>query len=85
MCSSLLETANVRLFKVAQEYPNLDKTEAMSKIMSYPGTTNYSRELCCACVCIIKKTCSKGKGKGLEWPRGFQEVKVPSFYDNGTG
>ena len=23
--------------------------------------------------------------KGLEWPRGFQEVKVPRFRDNGTG
>ena len=22
---------------------------------------------------------------GLEWPRGFQEVKVPGFRDNGTG
>jgi hypothetical protein len=22
---------------------------------------------------------------GLEWPRGFQEVKVPKFIDNGTG
>jgi len=22
---------------------------------------------------------------GLEWPRGFQEVKVPRFRDNGTG
>jgi len=22
---------------------------------------------------------------GLEWPRGFQEVKVPIFHDNGTG
>jgi hypothetical protein len=21
---------------------------------------------------------------GLEWPRGFQEVKVPRFLDNGT-
>jgi hypothetical protein len=20
-----------------------------------------------------------------EWPRGFQEVKVPRFHDNGTG
>jgi len=33
-----------------------------------------------------------GKGKryispvtGLEWPRGFQEVKVPRFHDSGTG
>jgi len=22
---------------------------------------------------------------GLEWPGGFQEVKVPKFHDNGTG
>jgi hypothetical protein len=22
---------------------------------------------------------------GLEWPRGFQEVKVPRFHDNGRG
>ena len=22
---------------------------------------------------------------GLEWPRGFPEVKVPRFHDNGTG
>ena len=22
---------------------------------------------------------------GLEWPRGFQEVEVPRFHDNGTG
>ena len=22
---------------------------------------------------------------GLGWPRGFQEVKVPRFHDNGTG
>jgi hypothetical protein len=22
---------------------------------------------------------------GLEWPRGFQEFKVPRFHDNGTG
>ena len=22
---------------------------------------------------------------GLQWPRGFQEVKVPRFHDNGTG
>jgi len=22
---------------------------------------------------------------GLEWPRGFQEVKFPIFRDNGTG
>jgi len=36
------------------------------------------------------KNTLKGKGKavpftGLEWPRVFQEVKVPRFHDNGTG
>jgi hypothetical protein len=36
------------------------------------------------------KHTKKGKGKsspvtGLEWPRGFQEVKVPRLHDNGTG
>ena len=23
--------------------------------------------------------------RGLEWPRGFQEVKAPRFHDNGRG
>jgi hypothetical protein len=27
----------------------------------------------------------KLKLSGLEWPRVFQEVKVPRFHDNGTG
>ena len=36
-------------------------------------------------------TTAQGGGKvvslthRLEWPRGFQEVKVPRFHDNGTG
>jgi hypothetical protein len=34
-------------------------------------------------------TIKKGKAvstvTGLEWPRGFQEVKVPRFHDKGTG
>jgi hypothetical protein len=38
-----------------------------------------------------KRKRKKEKGKavstvtGLEWPRGFQEVKVPRFHENGTG
>jgi hypothetical protein len=38
--------------------------------------------------CISAKLLLKGKSSpftGLEWPRGFQEVKVPRFHDNGTG
>jgi hypothetical protein len=39
---------------------------------------------------FIKVKLKKGKGKvipitGPVWPRGFQEVKVPRFHDNGTG
>ena len=29
--------------------------------------------------------CKSSPIKGLEWPRGFQEIKVPRFHDNGTG
>jgi hypothetical protein len=29
--------------------------------------------------------CSSIPVRGLEWPRGFQEVKVPRYPDNGTG
>ena len=45
-------------------------------------------------VCIDCKHCVayhvKSIGKSspvtdLDWPRGFQEVKVPRFHDNGTG
>ena len=32
----------------------------------------------------IKKKRSSRPFTGLEWPRGFQEVKVPRFHDNGT-
>ena len=32
---------------------------------------------------IIKRQSSPIRG--LEWLRGFQEVKVPRFHDNGTG
>ena len=38
--------------------------------------------------CINKLLQSKGKAvplQGMEWTRGFQEVKVPRFHDNGRG
>jgi hypothetical protein len=37
-------------------------------------------------VSILKKGKAVNTVTGLEWPRGFQEIKVPTFYDsNGTG
>jgi len=36
-------------------------------------------------VSALKKTGTAVPFTGLEWPRGFQEVKVPRFHDNGTG
>ena len=33
----------------------------------------------------ISRRWDVGIWNGLEWPRGFQEVKVPIFHDNGTG
>jgi hypothetical protein len=42
----------------------------------------------CPCM-IIPNIATKGKAvstvTGLEWPRGFQEIKVPRFHNNGTG
>jgi aerobic-type carbon monoxide dehydrogenase small subunit (CoxS/CutS family) len=39
-----------------------------------------------ACAVLLLNV--KGKAvstvTGLEWPTGFQEVKVPRFHDNGT-
>jgi hypothetical protein len=32
-----------------------------------------------------KKEKANSSVTGLEWPRGFQEVEVPRFHDNGTG
>jgi hypothetical protein len=29
--------------------------------------------------------CKSSPVTDLEWPRGFKEVKVPRFHDNGTG
>ena len=34
---------------------------------------------------MISKERQSSPVTGLEWPRGFQEVKVPRFRDNGTG
>jgi hypothetical protein len=34
---------------------------------------------------VGKKSNQSSPVTGLEWPRGFQEVKVPIFHDNGTG
>jgi hypothetical protein len=33
----------------------------------------------------VRKPMCSSPVTGLEWPRGFQEVKVPRFHDNGTG
>jgi hypothetical protein len=45
---------------------------------------NYS-----AVVVTYMVTCLNAQGMDnvilLEWPGGFQEVKVPRFLDNGTG
>jgi len=34
---------------------------------------------------ITFAVCTISPVTGLEWPRGFQEVKVPRFHDSGTG
>jgi hypothetical protein len=36
-------------------------------------------------ICVKKKGKAVSTVTGLQWPTGFQEVKVPRFHDNGTG
>ena len=45
---------------------------------------NYILNLCNVCRSYFHQSSRKGKGKavpvtGLEWPRGFQEVRFPDF------
>ena len=52
--------------------------------------TNHINTLCGQSVVFLKikpgGTYSKSSTvTGLEWPRGFPEVKVPRLHDNGTG
>jgi hypothetical protein len=36
--------------------------------------------------CVVPSLCGVSSPVTvLEWPRGFQEVKVPRFHDNGAG
>ena len=60
----------VRLFNEGREYVHDDPRSGR------PSVVNEDL------VCTVKaKSCTV---TGLEWPRGFQEVKVPRFHDNGT-
>ena len=51
------------------------------------GGRGVEEKLVCYLLCgvwmVIKR--SSSPVTGLEWPRGFQEVKVPRLHDNGTG
>ena len=47
-------------------------------IISYTTGISFSALSC-------RATGKSSPVTGLEWPRGFQEVKVPIFHDNGTG
>jgi hypothetical protein len=49
------------------------------KFVTMHGHTNV-KYLCSVCALLVSSPVT-----GLEWPRGFQEVKVPRFHDNGTG
>ena len=63
-----------------KEYPKpkIDELETNNKIKIPKTCTGASMTLR-----RVKKYSSSVTG--LEWPRGFQEVKAPRFHDNGTG
>ena len=59
----------------------MTKYVALSKIFELLATTPSYMQV------LLPPNDSKviSRITGLEWPRGFQEVRVPRFHDNGTG
>ena len=49
------------------------------------GNVNISDALLQTAETIALYLCKSSPITGLDRPRGFQEVKVPRFHDNGTG
>ena len=45
----------------------------------------YGADVAVRVACRAKNKRQRSPVTGLEWPRGFQEVKVPRFHKNGTG
>jgi hypothetical protein len=48
------------------------------------GNQHFTQVVCLPAwlaICIMKSS----PNTGLVWPRGFQEVKITRFHDNGTG
>jgi hypothetical protein len=78
-CAKRTEEKNMAVVIVAfRNFANVPKKEFSVGYIGRPSgfITN----------CHIKdKKVKQHPITGLEWPTGFQEVKVPRFHDNGTG
>jgi len=64
---------------VTESYIKLKTTISIETVFGFPSCHAI------ASVCFIVLLGKSSPVTGLEWPRGFQEVKVPRFHDNGTG
>jgi len=68
---------------------NLDLLETSGPVQACNGialTLNIVKSVLVEIVRVLSsKVKVKQSGTGLDWPRGFQEVKVPRSYDKGTG
>ena len=56
------------------------QTRLLFEVCKMPRASRISQRYYCK-----KKKRYSSPVTALEWPRGFQEVKVPIFHDNGTG
>jgi len=50
-----------------------------------PKTNHVHRAQTVAAALYLQFMAKISPVTGLDWSRGFQEVKVPRFHDNGTG
>jgi hypothetical protein len=68
----------------------ISERKAASLREFFPGRSLLPPQRICPFIaqCLLRvyvPSCVKSSPiRGLEWPRGFQEVKAPRFHDNGT-
>jgi hypothetical protein len=63
-------------------YTGLSRRESFLRCGQWMILVHISISIIIIIIIITIKSCPV---TGLEWPRGFQEVKVPRFHDNGAG
>jgi len=81
-CSSFSSQATAQLFITSYQHHFLSRPDIfLSNIFTHLKYALIFPETNIRSIPTLKSS----PIAGLEWPRGFQKVKLPRFHDNGTG